>query len=457
MLRRLLVVSTFTLVSVAAFAASAQATAPPARMDQIVQYYVEQQQFTGSVLVARGDTVLFSKGYGNANREWNVPNTPSTKFRIGSITKQFTSACILLLEQQGKLKVEDPIKKYYPDAPATWDKVTLIDLLRHTSGIHSYTDDPEFDKFTKLPLTPAEIVKRVQDKPLDFETGKEFRYSNTGYILLGIVVEKVSGKSYAEFLKENVLDPLGMKDSGYDVNATILPQRAAGYSRSPQGVINSQYIDMTLPYAAGSMYSTVEDLLRWQRGLFGKKLLNETSLKKMHSVGLKDYAFGVAVSKKDGHDVIGHGGGINGFNAQLSYYPEDQVTVLALSNLNGPGADAIVEKLGALTHGGAVVLPSELKAVTVPKEVLEKYVGTYEIHPGFNLWFSIRDGQLISQATNQPEFPLAAESQTRFHPTAFEAKLEFQFDAQGKVTGVVNDQNGRKTLAKRISDKPPAK
>lgn len=456
MLRRLLAVSTLTLMSAALYAA-AQSTATPARMDQIVQHYVDNEQFAGSVLVARGDQVLFSKSYGHANREWNVPNTASTKFRIGSITKQFTAACILLLEQQGKLKVEDPIKKYYPDAPAAWDKVTLVDLLRHTSGIHSYTDDPEFDKFTKLPATPAEIVKRVQDKPLDFDTGKEFRYSNTGYILLGIVVEKASGMSYADFLKANVLDPLAMKDSGYDVNAVILPQRATGYSRGPKGILNSQYIDMTLPYAAGSMYSTVEDLLRWQRALFGKKLLNEASLKKMQSVGLKDYAFGLAAQKKAGHDVIGHGGGINGFNSQLAYYPEDQVTLVALSNLNGPGADAIVDKLGALTHGGEIVLPSERKSVAVPTEVLAKYVGTYELRPGFNLWFFVRDGQLISQATGQAEFPLVAVSPTRFVPTAFEAELEFQLDGDGKVTGLIHEQNGRKNSAKRISDSPPAK
>jgi CubicO group peptidase (beta-lactamase class C family) len=436
---------------------AAQAAAPPARMDQIVQYYVDNEQFSGSVLVARGDQVLFSKSYGSANREWKVPNSPTTKFRIGSITKQFTAACILLLAERGKLKLEDPIKKYYPDAPAAWDKVTLLELLHHTSGIHSYTDDPEFDKFTKLPATPAEIVKRVQAKPLDFDTGKEFRYSNTGYILLGIVVEKASGMSYADFLKANVLDPLGMKDSGYESNSALTPQRAAGYSRSPQGVVNANYIDMSIPYAAGAMYSTVEDLLRWQRGLFGRKLLTEASLAKMHQAGMSDYALGVTVHKKASHPVIDHGGGINGFNSQLAYYPEDQVTLVALSNLNGPGADAIVDKLGALTHGGEVVLPSERKSVDVPVAVLEKYVGTYELKPGFNLWFFVRDGQLISQATGQPEFPLVALSQTRFVPTAFEAALEFQLDDAGKVTGLMHEQNGRKTPAKRISDTPPAK
>ena len=454
MLRRLLVTFTFLI---AGGVAIAQTTAPPARMDQIVQYYVDNNQFMGSVLVTRGDQVLFSKSYGSADLEWKIPNTASTRFRIGSITKQFTSACILLLEERGKLKLEDPIKKYYPDAPASWDMVTLRHLLSHTSGIHSYTDDPEFDKFTKLPATPAEIVKRVQDKPLDFETGKEFRYSNTGYILLGIVIEKAGGMSYADFLQANVLAPLGMKDSGYDSSAAIIPQRASGYMRSPQGTINASYLDMSIPYAAGSMYSTVEDLVRWQRALWGKKLLSEASLKKLTAVGLKDYALGVVVQKKGGRDVIGHGGGINGFNSQLAYYPEDQVVLVALSNLNGPGADAIVDKLGALTHGGEVVLPTERKAVDVPLATLEKYVGTYELRPGFNIWFVVKDGKLVSQATGQQPFPLVAESQNRFSPTAFEAKLEFQVDAKGNVTGVTLDQGGRKTPAKRTSDTAPPK
>jgi CubicO group peptidase (beta-lactamase class C family) len=248
-----------------------------------------------------------------------------------------------------------------------------------------------------------------------------------------------------------------MKDSGYESFAAITPRRAAGYSPGPQGVVNAQYIDMSIPYAAGAMYSTVDDLLRWQLALFGKKLLNDASLKKMHTAGLKDYGFGVAVQQKDGHQVISHGGGIPGFNSQLSYYPEDRVVVVALSNLNGPGADAIVDKLGALTHGAKVVLPSERVSVAVPKAVLEKYIGTYELRPGFNMWFTVRDGQLISQATGQPEFPLVAESQTRFAPTAFEASLDFQLDAQGKVTGFLLEQGGQKTLARRIADSPPAK
>ena len=171
-------------------------------MDQIVQYWVDNHQFMGAVLVARGDKILFKKAYGSANLEWNIPNTTTTRFRIASVTKQFTAAAILLLEERGKLKLEDPIKKYYPEAPAAWDKIALLNLLQHTSGIANYTEEPDMGSWMTQPNTPAGLVKRVRDKPLQFEPGAEMRYSNTGYVLLGIAIEKASGMSYAAFLKK---------------------------------------------------------------------------------------------------------------------------------------------------------------------------------------------------------------------------------------------------------------
>lgn len=447
MFRSFLAALGLTLVASSGLTAPAPLSAE--RLDKVAQFQADNRQFMGSVLVAQGDTVIFSRSYGSANLEWNVPNTATTKFRLGSITKQFTAAAILVLEERGKLKVEDTIKTWYPDAPATWDKVTLVHLLRHTSGIHSYTDDSEFGRFTKLPHTPEEIIKRVRDKPLDFETGQQFRYSNSGYILLGMVVEKASGMSYADFLKANILDPLGMKDSGMDVNAEILPQRATGYSPDKSGARNSDYIDMTVPYAAGSMYSTVGDLLLWQRGLFGRKLLSQASLDKMLSPGLNDYAFGLGVTSKAGVKQIRHGGGINGFNTDMAYYPDGDYVVIALSNLNGGGPSYIVDKFAQSLHGETLVLPSERKSITVPKKTLEKYVGTYQLRPGFDLKFFLRGDQLISQATGQDEVPLAAESATRFFPRTFEADIEFQVDSRGKVPGLVHRQNGRDIQAPR--------
>jgi CubicO group peptidase (beta-lactamase class C family) len=242
------------------------------RMDQIVQSYVSNKQFMGSVLVAHGNDVLFSKGYGSANLEWDIPDSPSTKFRLGSVTKQFTAASILLLEERGKLKVEDPVKKYLPDAPAAWDKMTIFHVLTHTAGIPNFTSFPEYASLEPFPTTPEKLVGRFRDKPLDFQPGENWSYSNSGYILLGYLIEKISGESYEKFVQENIFSPLGMKDSGYDSNSAIIAHRATGYQRGPDGTVaNAGYIHMSVPHAAGALYSTTEDLFAVGAGPFRRK------------------------------------------------------------------------------------------------------------------------------------------------------------------------------------------
>jgi len=333
----------------------AQDVARPAQnLDQVIEPYVQNKTFMGSVLVARGTDVLLSKGYGAANLEWDIPNTPSTKFRLGSITKQFTAASILLLEERGKLKLDDPIKAYLPDAPAAWDRITIFNLLTHTSGIPNFTDLPEY-KTMQLSDTPiAKTIATVRDKPLDFFPGEKMSYSNSGYIVLGYVIEKVSGGSYEKFVQENIFTPLGMKDSGYDSNSTVIPHRAAGYSPSPKGPVNAGFVHMSIPHAAGALYSTTEDLLRWEQGLFGGKVVSPASLQKMTTPFKNNYAFGVVVQTNDGRKVVQHGGGIEGFNTFLSYYPDDKLTVAVLANINGQAPGAIAAKLATVAHGGTV-------------------------------------------------------------------------------------------------------
>jgi CubicO group peptidase (beta-lactamase class C family) len=341
------------------------------RMDQIVQYYVEKQLFAGAVLVARGDTVLFSKGYGSANLEWNMPNTPSTKFRIASLTKQFTAAAVLLLEEKGKLKVEDLVKKHYPDAPAAWDNITLFQLLTHTSGIPDLNSDPGFSDFFLKRRTPDKVVRFFRDQPLDFEPGTQFRYSNSGYALLGLIIEKASGMSYGKFLDENIFKPLGMKDSGFDDNEKAIPHRASGYGIRAGEILNVPCIDISVFYSFGGLYSTVEDLLRWERGLFQGRLLSAGSLEKMTTPAKNGYAFGLYVGEKFGARIMEHTGSMWGFASRLAYYPEDAITVVALSNISRPGASPIVEQLGALVHGEEVVLPPARVEPTTPQKSLQ--------------------------------------------------------------------------------------
>jgi CubicO group peptidase (beta-lactamase class C family) len=413
------------------------------RMEQVVQSYVDSKQFMGAALVARDGKVLLSKGYGFANLEWGVANSPASKFRLGSITKQFTAACILLLEERGKLKVDDPVKKYMTDAPAAWDKVTIFNLLTHTSGIPSFTGFPDYASTEAIATTPEKLVARFRDKPLEFQPGEKWNYSNSGYVLLGYLIEKISQQSYSEFVQENILTPLGMKDSGYDSNSAIILHRASGYAPSAKGTIHAGYIDMSIPFSAGALYSTTEDLLRWEQGLMGGKLLSAASLAKMTTPFKNDYAFGLAVHAVNGHKVIEHGGGIEGFNTDIAYYPEDKLTVVVLANLNGGVPETIANALAQVAHGEKVVLLSERKEITVSPAVLGAYVGTYQLTPDFAIVVTFEGVQLMAQATGQPKFPLFAESETKFFLKVVDAEVEFFKNEKGEVTHLILHQGGQ--------------
>src|SRR5581483_949465 len=295
MLRRLAFFALATALSVA------QDTT---RMDQVIQSYVANH-FMGSVLVARGDKVLLSKGYGFANLEWDTPNTPDTKFRIGSLTKQFTAALILKLEEQGKLSVNDPVKKYITDAPAAWDNITLFRLLTHTSGLPDYTSLPDYPNLQTLPTTATQIMARFRDRPLEFQPGEKFKYCNSGYVVLTAVVEKVAGMSYEKFLQDQILTPIGLKDTGYDSAARAIRHRASGYLLNADNQTeNSKFIDMTVPQGAGALYSTTGDLLKWELALFGGKVLKPESFEKMTTPAKNNYGFGLFVRTANKHKMI---------------------------------------------------------------------------------------------------------------------------------------------------------
>ena len=438
------------------FVACAAGAQDIARMEQVIQSYTANQQFMGSVLVAKGTNVLLSKGYGSANLEWDVPNSPSTKFRLGSVTKQFTAASILLLQERGKLNVQDPVKKYMSDAPAAWDKVTIYNLLTHTSGIPSFTGFPEYPKWEPFATTAAEAVARFRDKPLEFTPGEKWSYSNSGYLLLGYLIEKITGDSYEKFVRENIFVPLGMHDSGYDSNSAVIAHRAAGYTREKEVLQNAGFINMTIPHAAGALYSTTEDLLKWEQGLFGGKLLSAASLETMTTPFKSDYACGLFVQTKNGRKVIDHGGGIEGFNTELMYYPDDKVTVVVLANVNGSAPGDIAAKLAAIAHGEAVKLQTEHKEITVDPKVLARYVGTYELMAGANMLITLDGNQLSEKLDGQPTFPIFPESETVFFLKVVEAQIEFFKDSNGAVTHLVLHQGGRDQKATRISDKAEA-
>jgi CubicO group peptidase (beta-lactamase class C family) len=424
-----------------------------ARMDQIVQSYVTTNSFMGSALVARDGKVFFSKGYGSANLEWNVPNAPDTKFRLGSVTKQFTAASILLLEERGKLSVSDPVKKYLPDAPAAWDKITIFHLLTHTSGIPNFTSFPDYAKFEPFATTAEQVVGRFRDKPLDFQPGEKWSYSNSGYVLLTYLIEKITGGSYKTFVQENIFTPLRMKDSGYDSNSAVIPHRASGYTLVNNQLENAGFVHMTVPQGAGALYSTTEDLLKWEQGLFGGKVLQAASLQKMTTPFKNDYAFGLEVKTVAGHKLIDHGGGIQGFNTELAYYPDDKLTVVVLGNVNGAAPGEIATKLAALSHGETVSLPGERKEIRLDSKTLSRYVGAYQMAQGANMLITLDNNQLSAKLAAQPAFPIFPETQTMFFLKVVDAQIEFtRNDDQGRPAGLILHQNGRDMPGKRLDE-----
>ncbi|MDQ6799941.1 MAG: serine hydrolase [Acidobacteriota bacterium] len=342
-----------TFLAVPAFAAT-----HAERIDALISAYNKLRQFNGSALVAEKGSVILEKGYGLANIEWQIPNTPDTKFRIGSITKQFTSMVIMQLVSEGKIKLDEKITTYLPDYRRdTGDKVTVRHLLTHTSGIPSYTSIPGFfQNQSRDPYAVGDFVKKYTMGDLEFEPGSKFSYDNSGYFLLGAILERVTGKSYEKNLQERIFGPLGMKDSGYDRSNTVLSHRASGYVLTPAGYENAPYLDMTIPFAAGSLYSTVADLYTWDRALYADKLLAPELKKAVFTPNLSEYAFGWAVHKlkldnNSEVDTISHDGGINGFNSTIVRFPGMQDLIVLLDNTSrGDRIDDLARGIADILH-----------------------------------------------------------------------------------------------------------
>ncbi|MPZ18337.1 MAG: serine hydrolase [Luteitalea sp.] len=440
------------LMLMAACAVGAEPDA--ARMDAVVASRVEADQFSGSVLVQRGQETIFAKSVGWANAEHDVPNRAETKFRIGSITKQFTAAAVLLLEEDGKLRVQDPVSVHVADAPEAWKGIRIHHLLSHTSGIPSFTSFPEYRELKLTEMSAADIVKVFRDKPLEFEPGTRFQYSNSGYLLLGFLVEKISGQSYEELLRSRIFGPLEMKNSGYDHNRAIVTHRAAGYTRGPDGnPQNADYINMSVPHAAGGLYSTTTDLCRWVRGLFGGEVLSDASLKKMITANLESYGYGLVTGKSSGHTFVAHGGGIEGFNTDLRYFPDEQMCVTVLSNVNTSATGAMADELAKLAFGEQVTLHSERKEIPLDSETLAKYAGVYQSDGGPTMTITLEDAGLMSRLGNQPKLQIYPESKTTFFPKEVAAELVFSIDVAGNATGFVLRQAGRERQFMRGPEK----
>jgi CubicO group peptidase (beta-lactamase class C family) len=290
--------------------------------------------------VAQGDAVLLAAGYGLADSENDVPNTPQTRFRIGSLTKQFTAMAVLILQARGHIDLEDPVCSYIADCPVHWSQITIHQLLTHQSGLPDSWQFYDDKNEPGVAYEPAEIVRWFKDAPLDFAPGDRFSYSNTGYLLLGLLVERVSGRSYEQFLRHEIFEPLQMADTGYAHDDAGL---AVGYRT---GDLEAPFINASLAYSAGGLYSTVQDLYRWDRSFYTEALLPQDLLDAVFALLVSTphlpfappydqmgYGYGWFVGEHLGRRVAGHGGSYNGFRALIERYPDDQISIIILSNL----------------------------------------------------------------------------------------------------------------------------
>lgn len=432
------------------------------KADAYMNLWASPGRFSGSVLLARNGHVLFRKAYGMANYELDVPNKPETIFRVGSITKTFTALCILQLEEKGLLSVDDPAAKYVSEIPRGWSAITIHQLLTHTSGIPDFTADPAYDDFDD-PQRIEKALSNAADKPLLNPPGAAFRYSNAGYILLGRVIEKVAGKSYDDYVEENILRPAGMANTAYDYNTPLKKGRASGYAFDGETIVNTKQEDVRWNHSAGALSSTVDDMLRFDGMLASGRLVSYNSLNRAMT-GYTDfvapapffyqakYGYGMILRDQEGHLQAGHGGWINGFVSQVSHYPNDGAVVIVLSNFTTANVDVIARDLGAILLGLPYQLPPVRKVVHPAPEVLKRYVGTYKMGP-LESKITMKNGHLYAQGTGQPApYALIATSDTEFFMNDMPADIRFVMGANGRPSAFRFVLDGREMIVERAGD-----
>jgi CubicO group peptidase (beta-lactamase class C family) len=520
-----------------------------AELDKMLSEQFKPGETGCTALVAKNGQIIYKKAFGMADLELNVPMQPDMVFRIGSITKQFTAIAILQLMEQGKLSIDDDITKFIPDYPTQAYHISIGHLLTHTSGIKSYTNMPDFDKYSKTDMKPEELIDLFKNQPMEFAPGTKWNYNNSGFFLLGYIIEKVTGKSYQDYIQDNFFTPLGMTSSCYGSDTRIIKNRASGYGPGKDGIENAEYLSMLLPYSAGSIMSTIDDLYRWHSALYSYKLVSKETLDRAHTeYKLADgrgthYGYGWFLSQLQGSRTIEHGGGINGYLTSSVYLPDEDVFVALFSNsttkapeftslrmaalaigkplktieikldetaldkyvgvyVNEDGKEITVSREGTqlsamrsgapranmkcidndkfifdesftyvtFTRDGAGNVVSATvddrgdvrvwkktdkkvevkKAIEIDEAMLDKYVGEYELRPGFIITFTREGNRLFTQATGQDRFEVFAESKTKFFLKVVDAQVEFIPDEDGTVNKMILYQGGQKIEASRI-------
>ena len=369
-------------------------------VDQLLSDKYQSDKPGAVALVAKNGDILFKKAYGIANMELEIPMNVDNVFKIGSITKQFTAVSILMLREQGLLKLSDSINNYIEDYPSHEKDITIHHLLNHTSGIKSYTSMPSFMSEARTDLSPLELIEVFKNETMEFEPGEQWSYNNSAYIILGYIIEKISGLSYAQYIEQNIFEPLEMKNSYYGSHSKIIPNRASGYQPDQDGYRNADYLSMTLPYAAGSLMSSVDDLLKWQRAIHNNTLISEeTKTLAFTDTKLNDgsstyYGYGWSIDEINGTPTIEHGGGIFGYTCYAVYVPSEDLYCVVLSNSNGNSPTDITVEIAAQYLGSPFLTQEAIELSEVDQS---QWTGTYEFEDGVIRYISYKDGSLYSQ------------------------------------------------------------
>jgi CubicO group peptidase (beta-lactamase class C family) len=429
----------------------------------LVTPFVDADLFAGGILVAQNGAPLLRRGFGLANREWNVPHSVTGKFRLGSLTKQFTATAILQLMERGLLTLHDKVAQHFPDAPAAWKDVSLFHLLTHTSGIPSYTSLPHFfAQDARRDRGPRELITLTENMPLDFPPGSAFKYNNGGYVILGHIIELLTGQSYETYVRENILKPLGLHNTGYEHVEAIIPERVPGYRLKNGRIENAGFLAMSVPYAAGSIYSTLDDLLAWQRALVAAKPFSPASAALDHddfgsnrseimhpALMFKDhghgYGFGWGIQSQFGRRQFVHAGGINGFSVVVSFYPDDDLFIAVLANIQAAPVQKIARDLAALHFGIEETKPS----LVLDAALLADYVGTYRLASGKPLHITQEGTRLFAETGDYARQELYATDDQTFAAKLVDWKLRFAADGVEQAQSVLFHRDGQEISGTR--------
>ncbi|MBK9317251.1 MAG: serine hydrolase [Acidobacteria bacterium] len=390
--------------------------ATAAAIDELLSKSFKPGDPGAAAIVVKNGNVILRKGYGMANLELGIPIEPDMIFRIGSITKQFTAVATLMLVDQGKLSLTDEITKFIPDYPTQGHAITVEHLLTHTSGIKSYTGLPEWRPLWRKDVSLKEMIDLFKNKPMEFAPGESWNYNNSGYVLLGQIIEKASGQSYQDFIEKNIFAPLGMKQTFYDNTARVIPRRITGYSKSGANWVNSDYLSMSWPHAAGSIISSVDDLAKWDAALYTDKLVKQETLKRAWTPYLlkngksAKYGYGWLVTELAGMPSLEHGGGINGFTTIGVRVPQERIYVAILTNRDS-GTGNLGQRAAALVAGRKLTEPI---AVKLPAGTLEKYVGVYKVDEKQDLIITKEGEALYFQRTNTGKQEMVPSAEYQF-------------------------------------------